>query len=127
MTCAHRRRAGAAHDGAPLHADTPSTLYDGERRWPVVEGIPWLRAGRDDVREQAVAALDAGDAEGAAVVLLADADDWWDAPPPPAEQLRAGAGATTLREAVDLLGLGRVGDYFAAPLARPELAWRCSR
>lgn len=98
--------------GAPLAADTPSTLHDGERRWPVVAGIPWLRAGRDAVRERAVAALDAGDADGAAVVLFADADDWWDAPPPPDAQRRAALRATTLREAVDLLGFGRVGTYF---------------
>jgi hypothetical protein len=76
-------------DGAPLRNDTALTLHDGERRWPVVDRIPWLRAGRDAVRERAVAALDAGDAETAAVVLLADADDWWDAPPPPDMQLRA--------------------------------------
>ena len=98
--------------GVPLTADTPSTLHDGERRWPVVAGIPWLRAGRDEVRERAVAALDAGDADGAAVVLFADADDWWDAPPPPDAQRRAALHATTLREAVDLLGFGRVGTYF---------------
>jgi SAM-dependent methyltransferase len=103
--------------GVPLEADVApgsenGTLHDGERRWPVVAGIPWLRAGRDDVRERAVAALDAGDADGAAVVLLADADDWWDAPPPPDAQLRAALRATTLREAVDLLGFGRVGTYF---------------
>ena len=96
----------------PAGALVDGVLHDGERRWPVVAGIPWLRAGRDDVRERAVAALDAGDAEGAAVVLLADADDWWDAPPPPDAQLRAALRATTLRAAVDLLGLGRVGTYF---------------
>jgi SAM-dependent methyltransferase len=95
-----------------LQADTPVTLHDGERRWPVVAGIPWLRAGRDDVRERAVAALDAGDPDGAAVVLLADTDDWWDAPPPPDVQLRAALRATSLRDAVDLLGFGRVGTYF---------------
>jgi SAM-dependent methyltransferase len=99
-------------DGAPLRNDTALTLHDGERRWPVVEGIPWLRAGRDVVRERAVAALDAGDAETAALVLLADADDWWDAPPPPDMQLRAALRATTFRDAVELLGLGRVGTYF---------------
>ena len=58
--------------GVPLHADTRSTLHDGERRWPVVAGIPWLREGRDDVREQAVAALDAGDADGAGALIPAD-------------------------------------------------------
>jgi SAM-dependent methyltransferase len=98
--------------GTLLRVDTAATLQGGERRWPVVAGIPWLRAGRDAVRERAVAALDAGDAETAAVVLLADADDWWDAPPPPDAQLRAALRATTLRDAVDLLGFGRVGTYF---------------
>jgi SAM-dependent methyltransferase len=64
------------------------------------------------VRERAVAALDAGDVEGAVVVLLADADDWWDAPPPPGDRLRSAMRATTLRDAVELLGFGRVGTYF---------------
>lgn len=101
---------GAA--GQPLLPDGPATLTDGEHRWPVVHGIPWLRAGRDDVREHAVAALDAGDVDSAAVHLLADADDWWDEPPPPEDRLRAALRATTLSEAVELLGLGRVGTYF---------------
>ncbi len=98
--------------GAELHADTPHSLSDGTTRRPVLEGIPYLRAGRDDVREQALAALDDGRDRDAAAVLLADNDDWWDQPPPPAEQLRAVLDATTLREAVAGLGLGRVGDYF---------------
>jgi SAM-dependent methyltransferase len=95
-----------------LRADTTDTLTDGVRRWPVVGGIPWLRAGRDDVREMAVAALDAGDQEAAAVILLSDADDWWDEPPPPDAQLRAALRSESLSEAVALLGLGRVGTYF---------------
>ncbi|MDG4811016.1 class I SAM-dependent methyltransferase [Micromonospora sp. WMMD1120] len=99
-------------DGTPLRADTPYTLTDGVRRWPVVETIPWLRPDRDDLRERAVAALDAGEPDRAAVALLADADDWWDGAPPPAEHLRAALHARTLRDAVALLGLGRVGVYF---------------
>ena len=99
-------------DGVELRADSAHTLTDGERRWPVVAGIPWLRAGRDDARERAVARLDAGDGDGAAVVLLADADDWWDEPPASPAQLRAALRSRTLREAVELLGLGRVGTYF---------------
>ena len=110
----------AAVLGGSLEADTAHTLHDGSRRWPVVAGVPWLRAGRDDVRERAVAALDAGDPDGAAVVLLADADDWWDAPPPPDAQLRAALRATTLREAVDLLGFGRVGTYFVHRWSDPS-------
>ncbi|WP_218597389.1 class I SAM-dependent methyltransferase [Pseudonocardia oceani] len=104
--------AWVAADGTPLRADSRATLTDGERRWPVVSGIAWLRAGRDEVRERAVAALDDGDPDGAAVALLADADDWWDEPPPPPERLRAALHSRTLRDAVTLLGLGRVGVYF---------------
>ncbi|MFF0151731.1 class I SAM-dependent methyltransferase [Micromonospora sp. NPDC005203] len=96
----------------PLRADTAYTLTDGVRRWPVVESIPWLRPGRDDLRERAVAALDAGDPEQATVTLLADADDWWDGGAPPVDQLRSALRASTLRDAVELLGLGRVGVYF---------------
>ncbi|GAA4882054.1 class I SAM-dependent methyltransferase [Actinomycetospora straminea] len=99
-------------NGEALRADTPHSLDDGTARWPVLEGIPYLRAGREEVRDSALAALDDGRPDDAAAVLLADNDDWWDQPPPPADQLRATLGATTLREAVAGLGLGRVGDYF---------------
>jgi SAM-dependent methyltransferase len=80
---------------------------------PVVDGIPYARAGRDELRARVAAMLADGDVDGARIALLADADDWWDAAPPPREQLARVAGAATLREAMDLLGMGRVGDYFA--------------
>ncbi|WP_202917820.1 methyltransferase domain-containing protein [Streptomyces taklimakanensis] len=98
--------------GAPLRPHGPGLLFDGERLWPVVAGIPWLRAGREELRERAVRRIEEGDPDGAAVALLADTDDWWDGPIPPPGRLRAALKATTLREAVVLLGLGRVGDYF---------------
>lgn len=79
---------------------------------PVVDGIPFLRAGREALARQVQDALDRGDPGAARVLLLADADDWWDQAPPPAEQLAEAARASTLREAVLLLGMGRVGDYF---------------
>ncbi|MFD4025780.1 class I SAM-dependent methyltransferase [Streptomyces sp. NPDC058576] len=75
-------------------------------------GIPWLRTGREELREQAVRRIEAGDPDGAASVLLADSDDWWDGPAPTPEALRAVLTARTLREAVTLLGMGRVGAYF---------------
>jgi SAM-dependent methyltransferase len=101
----------------PLAADTPHSLHDGERRWPVLDGIPYLRVGRDDVVRAALAALDEDRAPEAAAVLLADNDDWWDQPPPPPDRLEAlyrgvDDPGTTLRDAVAGLGLGRVGDYF---------------
>ncbi|MEU9581131.1 class I SAM-dependent methyltransferase [Streptomyces chilikensis] len=99
-------------NGAPLRPCGPGLLSDGERRWPVVAGIPWLRTGREELRERAVRRVEEGDRDGAALVLLADADDWWDGPAPSPGALRAALGAATLREAVRLLGMGRVGTYF---------------
>jgi SAM-dependent methyltransferase len=80
---------------------------------PVVDGIPYARAGRDELRHRVAGLLADGEVDLARVALLADADDWWDAAPPPDEQLARVAGAATLRDAMDLLGMGRVGDYFA--------------
>ncbi|MDD7916424.1 class I SAM-dependent methyltransferase [Actinomycetospora callitridis] len=110
----------ALHDpvsGRPLTPDTPHSLSDGARRWPVFDGIPYLRVGRDELVATALAALDDGRVTEAAAALLADNDDWWDQPPPPPDALadayRAAADpGTTLRDAVAALGLGRVGDYF---------------
>lgn len=99
-------------NGVRLRPCGPGLLCDGERRWPVVAGIPWLRTGRETVRERAVRRMEEGDPDGAALVLLADSDDWWEGPVPSPGALRAALGAPTLREAVTLLGMGRVGTYF---------------
>ncbi|MBC7373780.1 MAG: methyltransferase domain-containing protein [Frankiales bacterium] len=80
---------------------------------PVVDGIPYARVGREALAASVQARLDAGDVDGARVLLLGDGDDWWSSPPPPPEQLAQVVGAASLREAMALLGLGRVGDYFA--------------
>ena len=80
---------------------------------PVVDGIPFARAGRDDLRAEVAGLLAHGEVDRARVALLADADDWWTEPPPPAEQLARVAAARTLGEAMALLGMGRVADYFA--------------
>ncbi|MPQ96988.1 methyltransferase domain-containing protein [Modestobacter sp. I12A-02628] len=80
---------------------------------PVVDGIPFARAGREELQQRVRQLLADGDVDGARVALLADADDWWGEAPPPPEQLAWVVHAATLREAMDLLGMGRVGDYFA--------------
>jgi SAM-dependent methyltransferase len=101
-------------NGAPLVAAGPSALADGQRRWPVVEGIPYLRAGRNDLRAAALAALDRGDERRALTLLLRDQDDWAPDPPPSERAIRALLdGAPTLREAMDRLAFGPVADYFA--------------
>ena len=103
--------------GAALSPDGPHALREPDgRRWPAVDGIPYLRTGRDALAARALERLDAGDRAGALVALLADQDDWWTGPAPdPASlgALAADAESLTLRGAMDLLGFGRVGDYFA--------------
>lgn len=108
--------------GLPLAPDTPHSLREVKKatevreRWPVVDGIPYLRVGREALAAEALAALDAGDRVAALSLLLADADDWWTEPPPPRADLAAlvsDAGRLTLRQAMDALGYGRVGTYFA--------------
>jgi hypothetical protein len=102
--------------GAALAADTPHSLAAAGERWPVVDGIAYLRAGSEERAAAALAALDAGDADAARVLLLAENDRWWEGAPPPDADLRrliAEREALSLREAMGLLGWGRVGDYFA--------------
>jgi len=100
--------------------------------WPVVDGIPFQRFGREDLAAAVRALLDAGDDAGARAVLLRDADDWWDEAPPSLDEASAAAAAPTLSQAVLDLRLGRVGDYlryrwsdpaFLAGLALLRRAW----
>ena len=101
----------------PLRQDTPHSLSDDAGgRWPLVDGIAYLRVGREPLVRDALAALDAGDRETALVRLLADQDDWWTGPAADPDRLRElvrDADRLSFREAMAHLGLGRVGDYFA--------------
>lgn len=123
--------------GTVLQAAGPDLLGDADGRlWPVLDGIPYLRVGRDDLVREAVSRLQAGDRTGALGALLADQDDWWTgARPTPAAlgDLVRRRTTLTLREAMGLLAFGRVGDYFAhrwsdptflAGLALIEAHWR---
>jgi SAM-dependent methyltransferase len=96
--------------GAPLVPDGPGALRGERRRWPVVAGIPFLRTGREELAD---AALAAGREEEALVVLLADQDDWWPYGLPSEDDRRRALTAPTLRAAMDALGFGPVGTYFA--------------
>jgi len=116
--------------------DTPHSVTDrAGRRWPAPDGIPFLRTGREALAAEALALLDAGDAEGALVLLLADQDDWWrgeTADPAALRELVRQRDRLSLREAMALLGWGPVADYFAhrwsdpvflAGLALTEAHW----
>ena len=102
--------------GRALEPDTSHSLRDGAERWPVVDGIPYLRFGREAMVREVLACLDSGNREHALVLLLADQDDWWRGPVAEAGALRdlvREASNLTLREAMALLSWGPVADYFA--------------
>lgn len=102
--------------GEALHGDGPHAVAGGGRRWPVVDGIPFLRVGREALAAEALAALDAGDRTAALLLLLADQDDWARTPPPEEGALLdlvRRAGELTFRDAMDRLALGGVAAYFA--------------
>lgn len=114
----------APDSGRPLDRDRPWSLTDGRTRWPVLEGIPFLRVGRDPLRALALAALDDGDERQALVLLLADQDDYArTAPPEPVALERliddVDAGRMTLRGAMAALRYGPVADYFAFRWSSP--------
>lgn len=82
----------------------------------MVDGIPFLRADRRALADAALDALDAGDRDGALVLLLGDQDGWARTPPPDEEARRAlvrDAGRLSFREAMELLAFGPVATYFA--------------
>lgn len=101
-------------DGAVLHADTPHSLVADER-WPVIDGIPFLRADRRVLADAALVALDAGDAEHALLLLLGDQDGWARTPPPSEADRIAVIRDTSLsfRAAMEHLAFGPVATYFA--------------
>jgi SAM-dependent methyltransferase len=88
---------------------------------PGLAGVPYLRAGRDDLVRDVRQALVDGDPRRAGALLLRDADDWWDGPVPDEAEALAAGDAATLREAVRLLRLGRVGDYLVHRWSDPVL------
>lgn len=103
--------------GRVLRHDTSHSLTDGQfERWPVVDGIPYLRANSEGLVALALKRLDAGDADGALVALLTDQDEWWRGPTTDVGELRrlvAERDRLSLREAMALLRFGPVADYFA--------------
>ncbi len=119
-----------------LHHDTPHSLAAKGERWPVVDGIPFLRTNRDDLVAETLQALDRGRPAEATALLLGDQDDWARTPPASLRDRRAllrEADRISFREAMDRLAFGGVGTYFAhrwsdptflSGLALAEAHWR---
>lgn len=103
--------------GQPLAADTPHSVADGwGARWPVVDGIPYLRVESEGLVALALEHLDAGRPDEALIALLTDQDTWWTGPATDLSDLRrlvAERDTLTLRDAMALLRFGPVADYFA--------------
>ena len=71
---------------------TGHALANQDERWPVVDGIGFLRADRRALADSALAMLDSGDAEGALTALLGDQDGWANTPPPSASPMPCSVG-----------------------------------
>lgn len=102
--------------GAVLEADTPHSLACAGERWPVVDGIPYLRTNSEGLVAVALDHLDAGCPDDALVALLTDQDAWWTGPATDVGELKRlvrERETLSLREAMALLRLGPVADYFA--------------
>ena len=96
--------------------ETPHSLAAAGERWPVVEGIPYLRTGREALVADTLHLLDEGREDEALALLLGDQDDWARTPPASMAERRGvvrEAGQLSFREAMERLAFGGVGTYFA--------------
>ena len=93
----------------------------GSRAWPEVDGIPYLRVGRDELADRVVARVEAGDEAAARAELLRDQDDFARQPPPTLEEAKAISRdePATFREAMRRLEYGSVAHYFAHRTSTP--------
>ena len=110
-------------NGRVLQPAGDHLLDDGERRWPVVDGIAYLRP-KESLRAAAVEAIAENDIAGARLLLLRDQDDFSPTAPPSLDQLDTllNGRETSLRAAMRLLNYGPVGDYFAYRWCSPTFA-----
>ena len=102
--------------GQILVADTPHSLAAPGERWPVVDGIPYLRTNSEGLVSVALDHLDAGCPDDALVALLTDQDEWWTGPATDLSELKRlmrERDTLNLRDAMALLRMGPVADYFA--------------
>ena len=116
--------------GRPLVQMSRQVLSDGDSRWPVLDGIAYLRTGLAgpsravELRQAALAAIDAGDERTALALLLTDQDSHAPLPAPSTAAALAVVDAVraqqaTLRGAMRALNFGPVADYFAHRTSTP--------
>ena len=114
--------APGASDGPVLFSDTDHSVYDGARRWPVVDDIPFVRVGREALADAALRALDAGDRIEALAHLLGDRAEG-DRTLVPSRDVRRALGRdvreTTFRGALATLGFDDTGPTFGHRFGDP--------
>ena len=91
-------------------------LVAGDEIWPVIDGIPFLRADRVGMARSAAALIQEGGIAAATALLLTDQDPYAPDPPPSAaqcERIVRDEASLDFRTAMRVLGFGRVADYFA--------------
>jgi hypothetical protein len=101
--------------GKSLERDSAFSLRAGDERFPIVDEVPFLRAERQELKNEVLQALNLEDKRAALILLLQDQDDWARTPPPTKEDLNEifENPILTLRSAMRILRYGAVADYFA--------------
>jgi SAM-dependent methyltransferase len=107
-------------NGRALTYDGRGVLSDGETLWPCIDGIPYLRLGRQALRLAAVEALRAGDARQALALLLSDRKDASIPPVPQGMASQVARGARTAREAMEGLRYGGLSWYLQHRWCQPS-------
>ena len=93
-----------------------AVLVAGDEIWPVIDGIPYLRANRVELARTAAFLVESGNSDDAAALLLTDQDDYAPDPSPRVAdclQLVRNEASFSFRTAMRQLSFGRVADYFA--------------
>lgn len=107
-------------NGRELAYDGRGVLSDGETLWPCIDGIPYLRRGRESLRRAAVEALRVGAVYEALALLLSDRKDA-SIPPVPQDMARQVArGAASARQAMDGLRYGGLSWYLQHRWCQPS-------
>jgi SAM-dependent methyltransferase len=122
--------------GAALERDGRHALVAVGERWPVVDGIPYLRIGRENLVGAVLSALDAGREEDALALLLADGEHAAARDGVRLREIVHRRQDMPLHEAVALFDYGAFGDFllqrwsdpsFLAGLALLEAHWNAPK
>jgi len=104
-------RLRSPRNGGPLRKCAHHILTDGVDEWPYLEGIPYLRSGRDRLRGDALRLLKQGDVPRALALLLTDRRNNSIPPLDPADARKAMVAGRNIGETMDQLGYGLMAPY----------------